>query len=79
MQDLEFTRTQINDLLITSNKSYEQHLEHFETVFTRLKTTGLKVNLTKSKLCRAKLEYLGYWITRQGVQIFADAGSKTIW
>ena len=46
----------------------QQHLEHLEAVFTRLKDAGLKVNLTKSKLCRTELEYLGYWITRQGIQ-----------
>ena len=46
-------------LLITSDKSYEQHLEHLEAVFTRLRDTGLKVNLTKSKLCQTELEYLG--------------------
>ena len=68
MQELEFARAYIDDLLITSNVSYEQHLEHLEAVFTRLKDAGLKVNLTKSKLCRTELEYLGYWITRQGIQ-----------
>ena len=37
-------------------------------VVTRLRTAGLKVNIKKLFFAKGKLEYLGYWITRQGVQ-----------
>jgi hypothetical protein len=39
-----------------------------DIVFQRLKETGLKVNAKKSFFGKDELEYLGYWITRQGIQ-----------
>ena len=44
------------------------HLEHLETVFTRLSEAGLKINATKSHFCKDELEYLGYLINREGVR-----------
>ena len=37
-------------------------------IFSRLTTAGLKVKANKSFFGRAELEYLGYWITRDGIQ-----------
>jgi hypothetical protein len=34
----------------------------------RLLTAGMRVNISKSKLFAEQIEYLGYWITRQGIQ-----------
>jgi hypothetical protein len=39
-----------------------------DIVFHRLKEAGLKVNAKKSFFGKDKLEYLGYWITRKGIQ-----------
>jgi RNase H-like domain found in reverse transcriptase len=36
-------------------------------VFNRLKQAGLKVNAKKSFFMKSELEYLGYWISKQGV------------
>jgi hypothetical protein len=68
VEDLEFCRAYIDDLLILSKGNWSQHLEHLETVFQRLQSAGLKVNAKKSFFGRPELEYLGYWITRQGIQ-----------
>jgi hypothetical protein len=35
---------------------------------TRLQQAGLKVNTNKSWFAQEELEYLGYWITRNGIQ-----------
>jgi hypothetical protein len=37
-------------------------------VLARLSTTGMRVNISKSKFFVEQIEYLGYWITRQGIQ-----------
>ena len=37
-------------------------------ILTRLEEAGLKVNAGKSFFAKPELEYLGYWITRQGIQ-----------
>ncbi len=68
MADLENACTYIGDLLIKTNLSWMDHLERLEEVFIRLKDAGLKVNAKKSFFGRHELEYLGYWITRSGIQ-----------
>ena len=65
---LEYVRTYIDDLLILSKGTHEDHLEKLEKVLTRLRKAGLKVNANKSFFARPELEYLGYWITRDGIQ-----------
>ena len=66
--DLECVQAYIDDLLITSKGSFEEHLKHIEIVLTRLQAAGLKVCMSKSALCKDSLKYLGYWITREGIQ-----------
>jgi hypothetical protein len=39
-----------------------------ELVFSRLSEAGLKVNANKSHFAVSEIEYLGYWITRNGIQ-----------
>jgi Reverse transcriptase (RNA-dependent DNA polymerase) len=68
MFGLEFARAYIDNLLVLSKDSFENHLEHLEEVFTRLASAGLKVNVTKSHFCRDELQYLGYLINRKGVR-----------
>ena len=48
MGDLEFVRTYIDDLLVTTMSTWEDHLECLEMVFQRLTDAGLKVNAKKS-------------------------------
>jgi Reverse transcriptase (RNA-dependent DNA polymerase) len=68
MLGLEFARAYIDDLLIVSKDSFENHMIHLEEVFTRLASAGLKINATKSHFCCDELEYLGYLISRKGVR-----------
>ena len=68
MEGLEFVRTYIDDLLCLTKGTFEDHLEKLERVFSRLKKAGLRINAGKSFFARPELEYLGYWITRDGIQ-----------
>src|SRR5210317_758151 len=68
MDGLDFVRAYLDDVLIPTKNSFEEHLEQLEKVLTRLQSAGLKVNASKSKFCRDRLEYLGYIITREGIQ-----------
>jgi hypothetical protein len=58
----------IDDLLIITNSSLEDHLKKLEEVLTQLTESGLKVNAVKSFFGDAQVEYLGYLITRKGIQ-----------
>jgi Reverse transcriptase (RNA-dependent DNA polymerase) len=65
---LEFVRTYIDDLLCLTKGSFKDHLEKLERVLHRLREAGLKVNGNKSFFAKTKLEYLGYWITHNGIK-----------
>ena len=65
---LEFARAYIDDLLVISNGSLMDHLDKLEQVLSRLQEAGLKVNSSKSFFAREELEYLGYWITQEGIK-----------
>jgi hypothetical protein len=58
----------LNDLLILTNSSFKDHLLKLEIVLARISTAGMRVNISKSKFFAEQIEYLGYWITRQGIQ-----------
>ena len=44
------------------------HLKHVELVLQRLTDAGFVVNLRKSSFAVTEIDYLGYWITRRGIQ-----------
>lgn len=67
MDGFNHVLTYIDDLLVISNGSFEDHLAKLGRVLQRIQDAGLKVNAPKSSFCQAELEYLGYWITRQGI------------
>mgnify|MGYP003324213398 CR=1 FL=1 len=68
MQGLNFVRAYIDDLLVFSNESYDDHLNKVGKVLNRVQKAGLKVNATKSFFAKHELEYLGYCISRAGIQ-----------
>ena len=68
MVALEFVRAYLDDLLVITRASLEDHLEKLRTVLTRLRDAGLKVNADKSKFCAHETEYLGYVLTRDGIK-----------
>ena len=76
MAGLEYVRTYIDDMLVITNsidsmsesEAWKLHLQQLNRVFQRLQRAGLKVNAKKSFFGRQQLEYLGYWVTREGIQ-----------
>ena len=68
MEGLEFVRAYLDDLLIVTKGSFQDHLDKLEQVLTSLAEAGLKVNVSKSHFCQHELEYLGYLINREGVR-----------
>jgi hypothetical protein len=68
MATLEYVRTYLDDLLVITKESLEDHLEKLSEVFTRLQDAGLKLNADKSNFCAIETEYLGYVLTRDGIK-----------
>ena len=67
LNGLEYWRTYIDDQLIISNTSFEDHINKLVKVLSKLDQKGFKVNAEKSFFARNKLEYLGFRISRQGI------------
>jgi hypothetical protein len=68
MEALEYVRAYIDDLLVITRGSLEDHLEKLREVLRRLRDAGLKVNPAKSFFCTHEIEYLGYILTRGGIK-----------
>ena len=69
MQGLEdFVRCYLDDLLLINKSSFEDHLIQIEQVLKRLNNAGLKVNAEKSVFFATEIEYLGFWLTREGIK-----------
>lgn len=68
MQDLDYIRVYIDDILVLTSGEFSTHMEQLDEVLSRLSMAGLKVNANKSFFGKHELEYLGYWITREGIK-----------
>ena len=64
----DFVRAYLDDLLVCTSGSYEEHLEEVDKVLSKLQEVGLRVNAKKSFFAKSELEYLGFWVTRAGIQ-----------
>jgi hypothetical protein len=67
MVSIEYVQAYINDLLIITRETLDNHLLKIEIVLTRLYNAGLKVNESKSLICTHEIEYLGYILTRERI------------
>ncbi len=68
MASLKFVQAYMDDLLIITRQTLDKHLQKMETVLTRLRDAGLKVNVAKSLFRAHEIEYLGYILTREGIE-----------
>ena len=68
----DYVRTYNDDLLITSNKSLQDHIKKRDKALNKLKSAGFKLNVEKSFFTRNELEYLDFKITRQGIMPLPD-------
>ena len=68
----EDVRAYLDDCLLITSGTYKHHLERLDQVLNKLRNVGLKVNASKSFFAKGELEYLGYWITRDGIQPLPD-------
>jgi hypothetical protein len=68
VQDMEYVKTYLDDLLILSNNSFKDHLFKLEMVLARISSAFMRVNISKSKFFAQQIEHMRYCITRQGIQ-----------
>ena len=56
------------DNIIIYSRSEQEHLEHLEEIFIRLKAAGLKLKLEKCCIFKKHIQYLGHLISADGIQ-----------
>ena len=69
---LHYVRAYIDDLLIISNGTLEDHLQKISKAFKILQKAGFKINAEKSLFAKGELDYLGFKITREGIMPLPD-------
>ncbi|UYV71992.1 hypothetical protein LAZ67_9001493, partial [Cordylochernes scorpioides] len=67
LRNLDFAFVYLDDILVAS-ETEEEHYSHLETLFSRLNSYGLRINLSKSKFLVQEIDFLGYLITSRGVK-----------
>jgi hypothetical protein len=58
----------LDDILITSNGTFEEHAAIVEQVLDSLQQANFRANLRKCYFGEAKIDYLGYKITTDGIK-----------
>ncbi|GBG84364.1 hypothetical protein CBR_g38336 [Chara braunii] len=61
----------LDDILVYS-RSLDEHVEHLRTVLERLRQAKYIANRDKCEFARQELEYLGHYVTPQGIRPLAD-------
>lgn len=63
----DFVITYIDDLLVISN-TFEEHLDHLQKIFSRLKSAGLTLKLRKCSFFKKEIKFLGYIFNQEGIK-----------
>ena len=63
----DFAMGYLDDIIIYS-KNEEEHLQHLEEIFERLRKAGLKLKLQKCSFFKKHIQYLGHLISDEGIQ-----------
>ena len=71
LDGLSYAMTYLDDIIIFS-KNEEEHLEHLEEVFSRLRQAGLKMKHSKCDFFKSQIHYLGHLISADGISPLPD-------
>ena len=76
MTGLEFVRMYLDDVLVLTHDTLDNHLRKLDKVLHRIAKAGLKVNATKSSFGKPEIKYLGFWITPHSIKPLAKKGGS---
>lgn len=64
----KFVLVYVDDILLLSD-TFENHLQHLQLVFDRLRSANLKLKPSKCKFALQKVNYLGHIISKDGIEV----------
>jgi hypothetical protein len=66
--DIPNIQVYLDDIIITSNGTFEEHAAIMEQVLDILQKANFRANVRKCYFGESKIDYLGYEIARDGIQ-----------
>ena len=57
----------LDDIIVYSS-TFQSHLQHLESVFERIQSSGLTLQISKCQFCKNKLKYLGHVVSQSGIE-----------
>ena len=66
--EFESIHAHIDDLLILTKRDWTDHVQKLKLTLNKLKGKRLKCNIERSFFGKTEMEYLGFWVTRDGVK-----------
>ena len=61
----DFAMAYLDDIIFSKNE--EEHLQHIEIIFQKLKKAGLKLKESKCDFFKKEIHYLGHLISDKGI------------
>ena len=61
-------RAYIDDVLVITKNNFEDNIKALDRVLQILAEAGFKVNIEKSFFGQIETEYLGFWVSNNGVR-----------
>ena len=68
LHGFEFIRAYIDDLLLLTKRYWTDHLYKMELTLNKPNSKEIKCNIEKYFFRQTGMEYLGFWVTRDGVK-----------
>ena len=66
--DIKGVKTYIDDIIVSINDRFENHIYQLIIILVRLRAAGLKVNTHKCSFVINEIPYLCYVIIREGIK-----------
>ena len=66
--DIEMVKCYIDDILVLSKGTFQDHIDKLSQCFERIRKAGLKLNGEKCHFGLKEIPYLGYIITQDGIK-----------
>ena len=64
----DFVAVYLDDVIIHSKGSFEQHIDHIHQVFQALREANLKIKLKKCHFALPNIHFLGHVVGRDGIK-----------
>src|SRR5256714_15529216 len=64
----DFVAVYLDDIIIFTKGTFEQHMNYLQQVFEAFRTTNLKIKLKKCHFCLLNIHFLGHVVGRDDIK-----------